>query len=125
MKTTENIDELIKKTLNAEEATFYDNLDEQNLTGMLSGLYTGKLKWFTMLMTLSMVLIFAGGVYCAIEFFQAEASTEMLKWGAGVFLSFMAVSFLKLINFIQMYTNKLSREIKRLEFQISLLVSKE
>ena len=125
MKTTENIDDLIKKTLNTEEAAFYNNLDEQNLTGMVSGLYSGKLKWLTMLMTLMMVLIFAAGVYCAIEFFKAETATDMLKWGAGVFLSFMAVSFIKLMNIIQMYTNKLSREIKRLEFQISLLSSKE
>ena len=76
-------------------------------------------------MTFMMLLIFVVGVYCAVQFFNAENSMEMLKWGAGVFVSFMAVSFLKLLNFIQMYTNKLSREIKKLEFRISLLSPKE
>lgn len=124
MKKTENIDELIHQALNKEEAEFYNQLNEQNLPEMVTGLYRGKLGWLTILMSIVMVFIFAGGVYCVIQFFNSSNATEMIMWGAGVFLSLMIVSFLKLINFIQMYSNKISREIKRLEFQIAILSNK-
>ncbi len=124
MKKNENIDELIHQALNKEEAEFYNQLDEQNLPEMITGLYQGKLGWLTILMTVVMVFIFAGGVYCTIQFFNSSNPMEMITWGAGVFLSLIIVSFLKLLNFIQIYSNKISREIKRLEFQIAILSNK-
>ena len=43
MKTNmEDIDQLIKETLTQEEAKFYDELDEQNVLGMITGLFKGK-----------------------------------------------------------------------------------
>lgn len=125
MKNTENIDDLIKKSLTEEEAAFYNELDDQNLPQMISGLFKGKLAWLTALLTVMMLLIFAAGVYCAVRFFEATAIEEMLKWGVGIFISFTAIAMLKLYNFIQIYANKISREIKRLEFQIALLSEKE
>ena len=125
MKNIENIDELIEQTLTEEEAKFYHKLDDQNLFGMLSGLYQGKLKWLTILTTIIILAIFVAGIFCAIEFFNATTTMEMLKWGAGMFTSLIAISMLKLFNWLQMYFNKISREIKRIEFQISILSNKK
>ena len=124
MKTKGNIDKLINEALNSEEAAFYNELDEQGFPEMISGLFSGKLKWLTILTTFFMLLIFGGGVYCAIQFFSASELTDMLKWGAGIFASLMAISMLKLMNWMQILTNSMSREIKRLELQIALLSSK-
>ncbi len=124
MKNIENIDELIEQTLTEEEAKFYHKLDEQDFFEMFTGLYQGKLKWLTILTTIVMLFIFIAGVYCAIEFFNATTTIEMLKWGAGMFTSLIAISMLKLFNWLQIYFNKISREIKRIEFQISILSSK-
>ena len=41
----EEIDSLIKETLNQEEAKFYDDLNEEGLFGMVRSLFKGKLKW--------------------------------------------------------------------------------
>jgi hypothetical protein len=125
MKNTENIDDLIKKTLTEEEAAFYHELDDQNLPQMITGLFKGKLAWLTALLTVMMLIIFAAGVYCAVKFFEAGTVEDMLKWGVGIFISFAAIAMLKLYNFIQIYANKISREIKRIEFQIALLSEKE
>ena len=121
----ENIDELIEQSLTEEEAKFYHKLDEQDLFEMLTGLYQGKLKWLTILTTIVMIVIFVAGIYCTVEFFNATTSIEMMKWGAGMFTSLIAVSMLKLFNWLQIYSNKISREMKRLEFQISLLSSRK
>ena len=92
---------------------------------MFTGLYQGKLKWITILTTVVMLVIFVAGVLCAIEFFNATTTEEMLKWGAGMFASLVAISMLKLFNWLQIYSNKISREMKRLEFQISILSGKK
>jgi len=124
MKTKDNIDKLINEALSAEEAVFYNELDEQGFPEMITGLFSGKLKWLTLLTTFFMLLIFAGGVYCAIQFFKSTELTKMLKWGVGIFASLMAVSMIKLMNWMQILTNSMSREIKRLELQIALLSNK-
>ena len=125
MKNSESIDDLIRQTLNKEEADFYHTLDEQGLFEMFTGLYQGKLKWLTILTTVYMILILIAGVYCAIQFFNVTTVMEMIKWGAGMFACLIAISLLKLFNWLQMYFNKMSREIKRLEFQIALLSNKK
>lgn len=124
MKKNNNIDELITKVLSKEEAEFYHQLDEQDLPEMISGLYQGKLKWLTILMTIIMTIVFAAGVYFAVRFFNSSTTAEMIKWAAGVFISLLMVSFLKLLNWIQIYSNRITRELKRLEFQISILTNK-
>ncbi len=124
MKNTENIDELITKMLNKEEAEFYHKLDEQGLPEMITNLYNGKLKWLTIMISIVMLLFFVLAVYSSIKLFGADSTSKMILWGFISFFSLMVVGFLKLINLLQMYSNKISREMKRLEFQISILSQK-
>jgi hypothetical protein len=124
MKDKQSIDELITQVLSEEEAEFYHKLDQQDLPEMISGLYQGKLKWLTILTTIIMVFLFAGALFCLFKFFNASSATEMISWSFCVFFGFIAIGFLKLMNLLQIYSNKISREMKRLEFQISVLSSK-
>ena len=120
----EDIDKLIKETLTQEEAKFYDELDEQNLFQMLGGVYSGKIKWLTMMMTIVQIAFFALFVYCAIEFVKTEETNELIKWGLFGSLALIAQSMLKLFTWMQMDKNALIREIKRLELQVSSLAGK-
>ena len=124
MKNIEDIDKLIEQTLSEEDAKFSHKLDEQGFFEMFTGLYQDKLKWITILTTIVMLVSFITGVYCTVEFFNTSSSIEMLKWGAGMFTSLITISMLKLFNWLRIYSNKISREMKRLEFQISLLSNK-
>jgi len=121
---TEKINALIEKALSAEEAEFYHNLDEQSMPEMVSGLFRGKLKWITLISMVAMLVIFALGVYCLIKFLTVEEIRGMIKWGAAMMFCMLGVSMLKLMYWIQMDKNALMREIKRLEWQISLLAGK-
>ncbi len=124
MKKHEEIDQLIRQALSEEEAKFYDELEEQNLPQMMGGLFQGKMKWITIMTMVIMLFLFAGAVYCAIQFFQTEDLKEMIVWGAGSFLLMFAVSFLKLFHWMQMDKNAIMREIKRMELQLAALNSK-
>jgi len=120
----EEIDKLIKDTLTTEEAKFYDELEEQNLMGMVSGLFKGKLKWILILMNVVNIIAFVGFIYCTVQFVNTDITNELIKWGVFGVVLLMMISMLKLFAWMQMDKNALLREIKRLELQISALSSK-
>ena len=120
----EEIDKLIKDTLTTEEAKFYDELEEQNLLGMVGGLFKGKLKWILILMNIVTVTAFIAFIYCVVQFVNTDITNELIKWGILGVILLMMISMLKLFAWMQMDKNALLREIKRLELQISALSSK-
>lgn len=125
MKTNmEDIDKLIKETLNQEEAKFYDDLDEQNVLQMIGGLFQGKNKWIMYLMNFMTLVFFGFFVFCTIQFFDTEETNELIKWGIGGLVFLLGVSMLKIFAWMQMDKNALLRELKRLELQISSLSGK-
>lgn len=125
MKTNmEDIDKLIKETLTQEEAKFYDELYEQNVFQMLGGLFKGKNSWLLVIMNIITALAFGLAIYCIIQSMDAENTDDLILWVAGVFFSFMIISMLKIFAWMQIHKNALTRELKRLELQISSLSGK-
>lgn len=120
-KKTEKIDELIKETLSKEEATFYDDLEEQNLIGKIGEVYRGKLGWLAAIMNVVHLLMFMAFIYCIVRFFNTDSTNELIKWASAGFLSMIAMGMLKLFVWMQMDKNDILRELKRLELQISIL----
>lgn len=125
MKTNmEDIDKLIKDTLTEEEAKFYDSLDEQSVFAMIAGLYKGKNLWFTVVMHVVNIVAFGLMIYCLIQTFDVENTNDLMLWIAGFFICFITMSMLKIYAWMQIHRNALTREIKRLELQVSSLSSK-
>ena len=122
--STEEIDELIKNVLSEEEAQWYNDLDEQNLLDSALGVYKGKLGWIATVTTLVMMVLFGLSIYCLIQFLNSNETQEMIRWGAGMFGGFMAVTSIKTFHWMQMDKNAIIREMKRLEFQVGVLASK-
>jgi hypothetical protein len=120
----EEIDQLIKETLTKEEAKFYEELEEQNVLQMLTGLFQGKNKWIMYMMNFMTLVFFALFVYCTVNFFKVETTNELIKWGVGGLVFLIGVSMLKVFAWMQMDKNALLREVKRLEIQVSSLSSK-
>ena len=125
MKTNmEDIDRLIKETLNEEEAKFYDDLEEQNLLQMVFGIFSGKNSWLVIVMSFVQVVFFGLFIYCAIQFFNVEQTNDLIRWGVFGTLSLMGSSMLKVFSWMQMDKKAIIREIKRLELQVSSLSGK-
>ena len=120
----EDIDDLIKESLTKEEVEFYNALDEQNLLEMVGGLFKTKIRWLMILMNIVQVIAFGLFIYCLIQFFNTNATNELIKWGAGGFLFLMISSMLKLFSWMQMDKNSILRELKRLELQVASLSGK-
>ena len=123
-KDLEQIDSLIREALSEEEATFYDELDEQGLIGKLEQVYKGKLGWLAVVMNLVTLVLVGCFVYSLIRFLGAETQKELIIWASAGFLCMMATALLKLYFWMQMDKNDLKRELKRIELQIAALSSK-
>ncbi len=125
MKTNiENIDHLIKETLTQEEAKFYDGLEEQNLSGMIRGLYKGKNSWLVLVMNIFNLAVFGVLIYCIIQTFDEENTNNLIIYLGIILLCFITMSVIKLHMWMNMHRNVVTREIKRLELQVSSLAGK-
>lgn len=124
-KENEKIDELIKETLTADEAKFYEELEEQNILGKLGDVYKSKVGWLAITMNIVHIICFGLFVYCLIQFFDTESTNELIKWASAGFLCMIFMGMLKLYVWMQMDKNDLLRELKRLELQVSVLSHKK
>lgn len=125
MKTEkEKIDELIKETLSAEEAKFYDDLEEQNLLGKMGVVYKSKMGWLAIIMNIVHLAIFGLFIYCVVQFMDTVETNDLIKWAVAGFLCIMVMAMLKLYMWMQMDKNDLLRELKRLELQVAALSQK-
>ncbi|MEO1010001.1 MAG: DUF6768 family protein, partial [Bacteroidota bacterium] len=123
-KEMERIDELIKETLNSEEAQFYDNLEEQGILAKMGEIYKGKLGWLAIIMNIMHLFLFGVFVYCLVQFLETEDISALVKWASAGFLCMIFMGMLKLYMWMQMDKNDTLREIKRLELLISGLANK-
>jgi len=124
MKNIEDIDKLIKETLTAEEAKFYDELDEQGIWQMIGGLFSGKNSWLLIIMNIINLVVFGFMIYSFIQFFGVTETNDLIKWGVSIVICAMFMSMIKLYAWMQMDKNAILREMKRLEFQISIVSAK-
>ena len=123
-KEIEKIDDIIKEALTQEEAKFYNELDEQGIWRKIGGLFRGKNAWFFIVMNILNLIMLGIAIYCIVQFFNTESTNELIKWSMIFFFCAMMMSMLKLYAWMQMDKNSIIRELKRLEFQVSILSSK-
>jgi len=117
----EEVDRLIKETLSKEEAKFYDALDEQNIIEMLFGLFRGKNAWINILLNIMILVFFVAFIYSGVQFFEADSTDDLIRWGLGSLVFLLCISMLKLYAWMQMDKYAILREMKRLELQVMSL----
>ncbi|MGW8123592.1 DUF6768 family protein [Roseivirga echinicomitans] len=115
------MDDLIHQTLSEEEAAYYGKLGEQNMPQMISGLFKGKNRWLTILLVIINLIVLGLSIYTFIEMLNTDVLADKLEWAFYTLIGFITMCLLKIYNWNQMDKNAMLREIKRLEFQVSLL----
>lgn len=115
------IDDMIKKALTEEESEVLKSLEEESFFDMLTANFKGKLGWISVYAAVLTFVFFGISIYAAIEFFKTDVVKELIMWSAVFMFSIITVSLLKIWQWLQMDKNRLLREIKRLELQVSVL----
>lgn len=114
-------DHLIQEALSKEEAKYFNKLGEQNVPQMVLGLYKGKNSWLNIVITIINLVVLGLGIYSFVEMLAAEETMLKIEWMFYTITCFLLMMMFKIWSWNQMDKNALMREIKRLEYQVSLL----
>ncbi len=115
----DELDRKIEEALNEEDRTVLRQFGEQGLWGQWFSVYNGKMGPLAGFATVMTFLLFFSAVYCGWRFFDASAAIDAARWGVGAVMLMVMVGFLKLWFWLRMESNRVLREMKRLELQIA------
>ena len=116
-----DLDELIDEALDAEERELLRTLDEPGFFRQALGVFSGPTGWMSMVMMFWQAVLFIAGVWAAWRFFVATDPVTQLRWGLPAMLLLIFAGMLKMALIPRMESNRLLRELKRVELQIAHL----
>lgn len=120
-KSDKEIDELIHQALTKEEAIYFDQMGEQNISQQLFGLLRGKNSWMNWVVIIMHLVVLGVAIWTFVNMLETDVIGDKLEWMFYTIACFLVMVMLKLWGWNQMDKNVVLREVKRLEYQISLL----
>jgi len=115
----DDLDQKIEAALSAEDRAILAKFGEQGVFGQWFGVYDGAVRGIAVFATIITFALFLAAVYCGRKFLGADEAIDAARWGVGAILLMVMVGFLKLWFWLRMESNRVLREIKRLELQIA------
>ena len=118
------LDDAIHGALTQEDAEFLACLEQEpGALQQITGIFGGPLSWIYWLFLVAAAGFGIFGVYAAWQFAIALEVRPLFYWGAVTGLCLVVVAVVRLIFFMQINTNRVLREVKRLELQVAQLNS--
>lgn len=115
-----DLDKVIGEAFDAEERDLLKSIcEEPGFFSQTFGMFSGPAGWVHYLLMGIQGLLFIAGVLAAWNFFEAADMLTALRWGlpAGVLLLMSLI--IKMGMWPTLQTNRVIRELKRLELQIA------
>ena len=122
-KKISNLDKAIFESLSQEEQDFLASLDEEpKYTDQALGILKGRYSFINWLTTILIFLTTIVAIYALIRFFKVSPDIAgMLKWGGLAAYCLAGVVASKLWFAMHLQTNRVLRELKKVELQIASL----
>jgi hypothetical protein len=111
------IDQKIQAALRRDGAS-RDLLEEPNIAEEALIAFRGRNRVLSTFAFILSFVLFGGAVWAGWKFYGAEALHTQVQWGALALLLMFMVSFLKLWFWLEMHTNRVLRELKRVELLV-------
>jgi len=115
------LDQQIKDALDAEDRALFDSLGEQGLIGQFLTVFQGKTAWVSIITLIFGAMMNIGFFYAAWKFFTVSGVDAKSTWAGIALFLMMMVAFMKVWFWMRMESNRVLREIKRVELQIARL----
>ena len=120
-----NIDEALRNVVSEEDAEFLARLEtEPGVIKQVAGVFQGPLNGVYIAFFVAAVLVGIFGFYTGWQFATAKELRPLFYWGAATGFCLVVLAVVRIVFFMQLNTNRVLRELKRLELQIALLASK-
>lgn len=116
----DDIDRMIDEALDAEERDLLRRIGEEpGYVTQAMGAFSGRLGWVNSVLMVTQAVMFLAGVYAAWNFFVATDILISVKWGLPAAVLLLLAALLKLSIWPTIQTNRVLRELKRIELQIA------
>ena len=115
------IDDLIGQALTEEDRALLASHGEPGYIAQAFGLFRGPMAWVMWLVNVAAGMAFVTGAYAI---WRMSGSTDPLlavKWGVAALFLFQITTLCKSFMGNRMEANRLLRELKRVQLQLSLL----
>lgn len=120
-----DLDDKIRDALRREDAGILDDFgSDPSVFEMMADTFRGRNRRIMALTAFWILLFLVLGVLSAVQFFSAQATRDMLMWALAVIFCVSAVSMMKIMWWMDMNKNAITREVKRLELQIARLAAR-
>jgi hypothetical protein len=115
-----DLDAAVAEALGEEERELLGRLGEEpGFFGQALGLFGGKLGWVNIVMVAAQTLTFVAGAYAAWMFFEATDAVTQLRWGLPAAVLLILSTMIKMALLPEVHANRLMRELKRFELQLT------
>ena len=94
---------------------------EPNLTEEVLAAFRGRHRWLSLLAILAQLAAVLGLLFTAYKFYHAAEIGSQLRWGGLGVAFLLVVALIKIWFWMEMHSNRVLREVKRVEL---LLISR-
>ena len=108
-----DIDNKIRAALQRSPSDEEPNLAEEVIT-----VFRGRRRWMHVLVALVTFALFAFCVWAAFRCYEADNVREQLLFGGLALALLLATSLMKVWFWLEMHTNRVLRELKRIELLV-------
>ena len=109
-----DLDRKIQAALRRESGSDVES-GATNLAEEVLSVFQGRHRWLSVLTVALNLVFFAGAVWAGLRFAGATEVPDQLRWGALGFLFLLLMMSLKLWFWLELHTNRVLRELKRVE----------
>jgi hypothetical protein len=117
----DKFDEMIGQALTAEDRALLASHGEPGYLAQAFGIFRGPLAWVMWLVYVSALAAFIAGVWAFVRMWGAGDALDAVKWGVAALFAFQITMMCKSFMGNHMESNRLLREVKRVELQVALL----
>lgn len=117
----DKIDDLIGQALTEEDRALLASHSEPGYLAQAFGLFRGPMAWVMWLVNIASGVAFLAGVYAIWRMFGTTDPLVAVKWGVASLFLFQVTTMCKTLMGNRLEANRLLRELKRVELQVSLL----
>lgn len=114
-------DDLIGRALTEEDRALLASHAEPGYLAQAFGLFRGPSAWVMWVVNAAGGVAFLAGAFALYRMLEATDTIATVKWGVGVVVLFQMTTLCKTFMGNRMEVNRLLRELKRVEVQLSLL----
>lgn len=114
-------DELIGRALSEEDRALLASHNEPGYLAQAFGVFRGPQAWVMWVTNVAGGVAFFAGAYAIWRLVGTSDALVAVKWGVGALFLFQITTLCKMLTINRMESNRLVRELKRVELQVALL----